>query len=346
MSVKGAVMVRTVLLITTFFILTFAETVFCSPFRNIKEGYSVPSAFVFDLCTGKKLDIKTLADGGVAVFLFWGADSPYKRKHSFRAIKRLAELKNLNFRFYPVNVQGDDSSLIKDLLEKAGYKGPCLTDESRKAYGALGIFVMPSVLITKDGKVFKAIGYTHGFANVVKLYVELALGLKTQKEVYAELHPKQDELPPGEREALRYYQLGLNMVRKGMPSRAEDAFRKAIKASGNFTKAYFGLSLVLLQEKEVKNATEELSRVIGFLEEIAPSDYRTQLIKARFLIKEGKVREALDIANTLLFTKPRCPDVYILLGDIYSSMGDFKKANHYYKKALDELYNPYRILEE
>ncbi|NPA15991.1 MAG: tetratricopeptide repeat protein [Deferribacteres bacterium] len=332
-------------LVLTLFVCGFysASVAQSFPFRNVKVGDPIPSAEVVDILTGKTENIRNLAGNGVSVFLFWGADSRFKKKHSQKVLIGLMPLeKELSVKVYPINVQRDPDDVVKAFLSEVGYTGPAWVDKNKEVYRALGIFVMPSVIITKNGKIFKGFGYTHDLSEVVKAYVEVALGLKTQKQVEAELNPQQKELPPEEKEALRYYRLGATMLERGMVNRAEEAFRKAINVKKDYVDAYVGLGIVLLQEGKA----EELAEVLKFLESKSPDDFRVKVIKARYYLLKGKPDEALDIANSLLFSKPGSPDVYVLLGDIYSKKGDWEKAASYYRKALDKYYNLGRLLQE
>ncbi len=313
------------------------------PFRAVREGGEVPSARIFDIISKKEVDVKRLAEKGVNIFVFWGADSRFKRIHSLKTIKGILAFKDtLKFGFYPINVQQDPEDVIKGFMREAGYSGPLWVDSDREVYKAFGIFVMPSVIIAKDGIIFKGFGYTHNLPELVKAYVELALGIKTKEEIEKELNPKQKELPPEEKEALRYYRLGVTMIERGMAARAEEAFKKAIKIKGDYLNAYIGLAVALLQQDK----KGELLGILKVLEDKASGDFKVKVIKARVLLIEGKPGDALEIANTLLFSKPGCPDVYVLLGDIYSKKAMWKKAASYYRKALDKCYNLGRLLKE
>ena len=313
------------------------------PFRAVREGDPLPSAKVFDVSTGKYVDIKDLAGRNVAVVLFWGADSPYKRKHSLEVLKELVPLSSqMKIGVYPVNVQRDAEDVVRSLLKEAGYAGPVLIDRDRDAYRAFGVFVMPSVVIAKEGKVFKGFGYTHNLAEVIKVYCEVALGLKTEKQAEAELHPEQKEMSPEEKEALRFYRLGLSMLEKGMVSRAESAFRKALGAKADYADARVGLAVALLLEGKL----DQLGKELALLEEKIPDDFRVKILKARYLLEKGDVDEAYALASTLIFAKPGCPDVYVLLGDVHYKKGDWEKAASYYRKALDKCYHLGRLVSE
>ena len=329
-----------------FFVLLLAVSISQAqgfPFRAVREGDPLPSAKVFDISSGKYMDIKDLVGDSVAVVLFWGADSPYKRKHSLEVLKELVPLSNqMKIGLYPVNVQRDPENDVKSLLKEAGYAGPVLIDRDRDAYKAFGVFVMPSVVVAKDGKIFKGFGYTHNLAEVIKVYCEVALGLKTEKQAEAELHPEQKEMSPEEKEALRFYRLGLSMLEKGMASRAESAFRRALEAKADYTDARVGLAVTLLLEGKL----DQLGKELAFLEKKISDDFRVKILKARYLLEKGNVDEAYTVASTLVFAKPGCPDVYVLLGDVYFRKKDWEKAASYYRKALDKCYHLGRLVSE
>ncbi len=312
------------------------------PFRSVREGGVVPNARVFDLNSGKVVDVKSLMKKRIVVFLFWGADSKFKKEHSLRAIKGIVNFKNeLPFDFYPINVQNDDPKVIKQVLSEAGYIGPVLVDKDKEVYKYFGIFVMPSLLIAREGRIFKGFGYTYNLPEITKLYIEVALGIKTEEEAKAELNPKQKELPENRKEALRFYRLGVTMLERGMPLRAIDAFKKAVGADGSFIKAYLGLAVAYLETGK----SDELSKVIELLERKTSNDFRVLVLKARYLLTKGKLDEALKLANQLVFTRPESPDISVLLGDIYYAKGSWKKSSQFYRKALNRCYKLWEILE-
>ncbi len=301
------------------------------PFRAVKKGGAIPDVTLTDL-SGHPFSFSTL-DKGVGVFLFFGADSKIKKRHSVKALRETWEsLKPYRDRvtFVAIDAQGDSSDAIKAVTEAAGYDGTILQDMEKRAYKAFGIFVMPSVLIVKNGKIVTGFGYTHNFADLVKAEAEVALGIKTRQEVEEALHPRTKEMGSQEKEALRYYNLGKSMLKKGMTSQAEEAFKKALAIQASYAPAILGMAEIALSRGDISGARASLKKV----EAIAPDALETVLVSAKVLAAEKKVDEALERVLPLSLTHPGSGEVNAVLAQLYEQKGDFKKALKYYKKAL------------
>ncbi|RKY69314.1 MAG: hypothetical protein DRP97_05435 [Candidatus Latescibacterota bacterium] len=316
------------------FLLVFVTEIVSAqafPFRAVRKGTPLPAVSVEDL-TGKPVALNSLKTG-VAVILFFGADSRIKKKHAVRALKEVPPaLKDVGDKvtFMAIDVLGDSPDVIKEIAEQADFDGPLYVDANKEAYKAFGIFVMPSVLIAKDGKVEAGYGYTHNLADMVKGEVEILLGLKTREAVEAALHPKTAEKSAGEKEALRYCNLGESMLKKRMIPQAEDAFKKALASKGNYVPALLGLTRIALEKGDIAQAETYVKKA----ETVSPNDLATVLVAARVLAAQKKVDEALSKVLPLALTHPRSQEVNEVLGRLYEQKGDLAKALKYYKKAL------------
>ncbi len=317
-----------------FFLLVFAAEVVSAqafPFRAVKKGDPLPPVSVADL-SGKLVSLASLGKG-VTVFLFWGADSEMKKRHAVRTLREIpAALESLKNRvtFAAVDVLGDAPTAIQAVVDKAGYGGPLYVDRDRKVYEALGIFVMPAALVAKDGKVAAGYGYTHNLADLVKGEIEVLLGLKTREAVETALHPKNLGKSAGEKEALRYANLGESMLKKGMVPEAEKAFEKALSSEGRYVPALLGLARIALERGEVDKAEAYVKKA----EAASPDDVGTILMDARVLAARKKVNEAIVKVLPLALTHPRSQEVNAVLGQLYEQKGDLAKSLKYYKKAL------------
>ena len=301
------------------------------PFRSVAKGEPLPPVSVVD-ASGKPVALNAFKKE-VTVFLFFGADSAFKKRHAVTALRKLTEeMAGFGDRVavVPVDVQDDPPETVTAVAEAAGYTGTVYRDAEKKVYKALGLYVMPCVLIAKSGKIAAGFGYTHNFSDLVKGEVEILLGLKTREAVEAALHPKTVEKSAQEKEALRYYNLGRSMMRKGLLPQAEEAFAKALTADAGFFRALLGMAEVALQRGEVAKA----AAFLGKAEAIDPNALETVLVSAKVLAAEKKVDEALAKVAPLALTHPRSEAINRVLGHLYEQKGDLQKAVRYYKKAL------------
>jgi len=317
------------------FLLIFAAEVVSAqafPFRAVRKGDPLPSVAVEEL-SGKAVALDSFKKG-VVVVLFFGADSAIKKKHSVKALREIPRaLSDVadKIQFLAVDVLGEAPEVVKEVAGQAGFDGPLYVDADKKAYKAFGVFVMPSVLVAKDGKVEAGFGYTHNFAELVKGEVEVLLGLKTREAVEAALHPKTEEKSTGEKEAMRYCNLGESMLKKGMIPQAEDAFKKALASDGAYVPALLGMARIALAKGDVAQAETYVKKA----EAVSPNDLGTVLVGARVLAARKKVDEAIAKVLPLALTHPRSGEVNEVLGRLYEQKGDLNKALKYYKKALD-----------
>ncbi len=301
------------------------------PFRALKKGDPLPPVTVESL-DGKTLSLNTL-NKGVAVILFWGADSAIKRRHAITAMRdvprNLAGLGD-NVTFVSVNVLGDSPETITSVAEKAEFEGALYRDAAKRVYKAFGLFVLPSILVVKNGKVVAGFGYTHNLGEITKGEVEVLLGLKTRAAVEAGLHPKSHEKSEAEKEALRYGNLGMSMLRKGMLPQAEEAFKKALKKEETYLPALLGLAEISLRQKNLEGAKRYLRKA----KSIASEALDVVLLEAKILAAGGRLDEALKQVLPLSLTNPGSEKVNAVLGELYERKGEMQKALKYFKKAL------------
>ncbi len=300
------------------------------PFRSVKIGDPIPDVSLESL-DGKTLNLKTIK--GLGVILFWGADSALKRKHSLKVLEGLKELSQEwkeKVVFVAVDAQGDSPDIIKEVAREAGYSGSIYIDPERKAYSSFGVFVMPSVVVVQDGIIKAGFGYTHNLIDLVRAEILVLTGTKTREEVERMLHPAQKEMPPQKREALRYYNLGKAMVKRGMLDQAEEAFEKSIEKWPKLPGPFAELAKIKLKRGDVKSAKELAEKALS----LDPQLFEAQMVQVEILSASGKLDEAIAKATMLSISHPGSPDVYEILGDLYGKKGNWEKAAKLYKKAI------------
>ncbi len=308
------------------------------PFRSVKIGDPVPDVSLKSL-DGKTLNLKDIK--GLGVILFWGADSALKRKHSLKVLEGLKELSKKwkkKVTFVAVNAQGDSSDTIRKVIQESGYSGSIYIDPERRAYSSFGVFVMPSVVIIQDGIIKAGFGYTHNLVDLIRAEILVLTGVKTREEVEKMLHPTQKQLSPQEKEALRYYNLGKAMVRRGMLSQAEEAFKKAVEKWPRLPGPFAELARIKLKRGDIESAEELAKKALS----LDPQLFEAQMIQVEILASLGKLDEAIAKATMLSISHPGSPDVYEILGDLYRKKGNWEKAAESYKKAIRLLRKNYQ----
>jgi len=126
------------------------------PFRSVDIGDSLPAVTIKDLKNQQDVNFGMFL-GKPLIVVFFGADIPTKKKRSIKALKVVNKLgsyaRSKGVEILVVNAQGDSTDVINEVVSKSGLSGKIYADIDRQAYGGLGIFVMPSILlVSADGK--------------------------------------------------------------------------------------------------------------------------------------------------------------------------------------------------
>ena len=327
------------LLALVFSCLLLAETTTAKsfPFRVVKNGDPLPAISLAGVKGNGPLNLSS-ADGKSRILVFVGADLESKKKRSIKALKAVAELTDFlakkGVEIIIIDAQGDEEGVVAELLAEAKLDLPAYSDPGRAAYGRLGIFVMPSLLlVAPDGRIAAGMGYSHDMGKRLKGAVEIMLGEKTAEQVEAELHPQMVEMSKEETDSRRHYHLGLTLKEKGQPEMAVKEMQKAIKIDAKMGKAHIQLGCLYLDLGKNDQARAE----VGTGLELEPDDLTGQICRARLKATAGKVDEAIDDLRVLMFRHLRSPDLHYWLGTFYDSKQDLKSAAAEYRKGFELL---------
>ncbi len=304
------------------------------PFRNIKPGDSLP-AVTLEQLKGGSIELASF-QGQPLVLVFWGADLKTKRQRSLKAfndIKTLLPyLSENSATTLSINVQGDDKGVINGIIQQTDHPYPALLDLDRQAYGSLGIFIMPSILLVdKTGKVSAGMGYSHDFVDRLQGELSIMLGQKTRAEMEAELRPEIIEKSKEEKASRRQIQMGRIMLEQGMPERAMEKFLEALKLQPNSSEAHIELACTYLQIGRLEEAETALEKGL----ELSPESLKGQLCDARLSAALGYIDEAIADLQALLLRNSRKPELHYNLGLLFEQKGDLKQASGKYRKAYE-----------
>ena len=313
------------------------------PFRSVDIGDNLPMVKINDLKSQQDVSLSQF-QGRPVVMVFFGADIPTKKKRSVKALKVVsemeAEVRSKGVEIIVVNAQGDSTELINEVVSEAGLSGKIYTDVDRQAYGGLGIFVMPSILlVSADGKVVAGMGYSRDLRKRLKGEIEIMLGEKTRAQVVDELRPKMVEKSAKEKGASLHFNLGMTMIERGQPGSAIREFKKVISIEPDMAKAHVQLGCLQLDEGDNKKAKASLEKGMG----LDPGLVDGQICQARLKAVEGALDEAIDDITFMMLRNSRNPKLHYVLGTMLGKKGDVDGAMKAYRKAYESLEKRSRV---
>lgn len=307
------------------------------PFRNVRIGDSLPQFTLTETKGAKTADL-TQFKGKPLVLIFWGADLETKKERSIKALseiqQHLAILEKKGVQILSVNVQGDDATILAEVTKESSATYPTLLDLEKEAYGSLGIFVMPSILlIDKDWKISAGMGYSHDLIERLQGEVSIMTGEKTREEVEADLHPQMTEKSKEEKAAHRHLNMGNVMLQQGMLERAIEEFQKALQLDPQSAAAHIELACTYIDSGKLDEADKELEAGL----KLDPESVRGQLCDARLTAASGQVDEAIEDLKSLLMLNARDSNIHYTLGSFYEKKQNMTEAAHSYRKAFELL---------
>lgn len=307
------------------------------PFRSVNIGDQLPPVTVKSVRTQQD---ETLAKfkGKPLVLVFFGADIPTKRERSIKALQALQNMgdffKAKGINVLAVDAQGDEASVINEVVAESALSLPVYVDAAKQAYGNLGIFVMPSVmLVSADGAVFAGMGYSHDLGQRLKGEIEVLLGEKTTAQVEEELKPVMVERSQEAKGADRHYHLGLTMIERGQPESAMGELAKAIALEPGMGKAHVHLGCLQMDAGQVAEAKASLAKGMG----LEPDMIEGKICQARIKAFEGAADDAIDDINFLMLRNSRNETLHYLLGNVLEGKADLAGAMKEYRKAYELL---------
>jgi peroxiredoxin/Flp pilus assembly protein TadD len=307
------------------------------PFRSVNVGDQLPGVTVKSL-RSQQDEALVKYKGKPLVLVFFGADVATKKERSIKAlqaVQKLADfLKGKGVVVLAIDAQGDDAATISEVVAESTLSVPVYLDADKQAYGNLGIFVMPSImLVAADGKVAAGMGYSHDLGQRLKGEVEVLLGEKTRAQVEEDLRPEMVEKSLEEKGANRHYSLGLTMLGKGQPESAMTELGKAIALEPGMGKAHVHLGCLQLDAGKVAEAKVSLAK--GMASE--PEMIEGKICQARVKATEGSVDEAIDDINFMMLRNSRNDTLHYVLGIMLEGKADTSGAMKEYRKAYELL---------
>lgn len=305
------------------------------PFRAIAIGDSVPALSFQGITDGSTVTIESLK-GSPAVLVFWGADMETKKARSLKTFKAIEEimpfLEERKVKVLLVNAQGDEKGLMQEVVSELSGKIPSYMDEAKKAYGDLGIFVVPSVLlIDKDSKVVSGLGYSHDFTDRMKGEVAVMLGEKTRAEVEKELRPEMKEKSEEEKKLGRHVEMAMVMIKRGQVDSAISELQKAIAIKPDMVEAQAHLGCLYIDKGQLEEANKALGKALELDDGYLPAN----ICDARIMAEEGQIDDALGDLKALMFRNSRNAELHFTVGTLLEKQEKYAEAAKEYRKAYE-----------
>lgn len=339
MTVKSGRKIRDHLLVfgITSFLMLFCGASMASsfPFRAIAPGDPLPALSFKNIKDNSVVAVASLKGSAVAL-VFWGADMDTKKERSLKTLAAMEAslpfLEQRKVKVLLVNAQGDAPEVMQGVVSQLGGKLPVYVDESQKAYGDLGIFVVPSVmLVDKDGKVVSGIGFSHDFSERLQGEVQVMLGEKNREAMEKELRPEMKEKPAEEKQSVRHLNMALVMTKRGQADSAISELQKALALEPKMAEAQGQLGCLYLDKGKLVEAKAALDKAY----ELNPDYLPAMICDARVRAEEGQVDEAVGDLQALLFRNARNADLHYALGLLLEKQQKFTDAAQEYRKAYE-----------
>ena len=324
--------------------LVFSLSIFLSsgvaesfPFRSLAVGDAIPDATLLNPTDNSKIHLHDLK-GSPAILVFWGGDLAAKKKRAVTALSEIEELlpflteKNITVRV--INAQGDSEATIAEVTEAAGLSLPVYLDFNHQAYGELGIYIMPSVLLLdKEGVTVAGMGYSKKMTATLKGEVEILLGDKTREQVEAELNPVMVDKSATEKEGNRHLNMAEMLIRKGQPEAAERELLAALESNPKLAEAHVELGCLYFQQGKMVEARHNLDSGL----DLNPDSLRGEICAAQVTAHEGEVDLAIEDLQAMLFRNSRSAELHYALATLYEMQENHRLAAQEYRKSYDLL---------
>jgi len=312
------------------------------PFREFDEGDPVPEVMLKGLRDASHSVTFSNLKGKPFVAVFWGADIPEKQERSAQLLIEMESLSSFlqerQIRLLSVNVQGDEAPVIEQVVTRSKSTIEVFIDPDKKAYEALGIFVMPTILLVdKEGNIAAGMGYSRDMIDRLKGSVEVMLGEKTPEQVLADLRPEMKEASAEEKAGMRHLGFGLTMLKRGQMETTLRELAKAVEIDPNLTQAHMQLSCIYLEKDQLDKAEKSIAKVL----EVEPDSLQAGICRGELKRKKGLLDEAVKDLTAILQAHPNNYNALYTLARTFEDQKKLKEAVEAYKKAYHAiLMNP------
>ena len=307
------------------------------PFRSVNQGDPLPPITLSAFQTGTETNFARFTNRPY-LSVFWGADMEAKKNRSVKVLKIVKQLQPFldtnNIPVQLINVQNDSDIVIHEVLKQSGLEEPVYIDRQQSAYGKLGIFVLPAVLLVDGHGIVRAgMGYSRDLDIMIRGEIDILLGNTTRAKLNRLLRPDVTEESEEIKVARRHLNMGQVLLRRGLTEEAVREVREALKIKTDLAEAHILHGCLLLDLGQIEEANQALGKGL----ELDPDSFEGQLCDARLLAADGQPEDALMDLKALLLRHARSPKLHYLLATLYEQQGEYKFATIEFKKAYDLL---------
>lgn len=297
---------------------------------SLRPGEQPPGFTLPDLA-GNQVGTEALA-GAPSAILFWSTWSP-RSAEMLEDFKRLAtSYGDQGLKIVAVNIDGENlgasqREAIRQFAAARELPFPVVIDEGLRIFAAWGVMAHPTeVVLDPDGRIAHVLpGYPPSLREQLEEEIRRVLGLPPTRPLQDT--PSIGYVPQGM--ALQHFNLGRQLLAKGNPDKALDAFRRAAAADPGFLDASIMIARVSLAAGELADA-EALARLVT-PEMINRGDLRYLL--GALMVAKGELDEAEQVFRGLRGRLPRegwwawgLAQTALARGDRDEALGLFKQA--------------------
>lgn len=306
------------------------------PFRTLDVGEKVPDVTLVNAKDNSTLSLHEL-QGAPAILLFWGADLAAKKQRSIMALTELQELLPFfaakDIQVTVINAQGDSAATIAEVVQTAGLTLPVYLDPEQQAYGSLGLYIMPSVLLLdQNGIALAGMGYSRDMTATLKGEIEILREEKSRAEVEAELNPVMVEKSEAEKAGNRSLEMGNVLARKGQLEAAQREYEAAVTHNPQLAEAHVELGCLFFQLGKITEARQSLDAGLDIADSL-----RGEICAAQVTAAQGDIDIALEDLKAMLFRNSRNAELHYVLGTLYDKKENHAMAAKEYSKAYELL---------
>lgn len=312
------------------FILLFSPA---SSAIGVSEGETAPD-FTLNSVEGKTISLSKY-NGWVVVFIYWRTG----HKRSLLALKDgndvFKKFEGKGVQVVSIIAGSDSQEDAKDIIKENRINYPVFIDSERELYSSYGISVYPTtVIVDKEGILVHNIpGHPPTYKKVLEEYIKKTLGEIDEAGLREALSTHKKKKDKSALEALRLYNLSLQLTGSGMLDLAIDTATRSVKAKPDTAEPHILLGFLYLELKEADKALAAFNKAIAL--DFHSKDAKTGLGGA--LILKGDVEEAIEILNTAAIANPYPQMTYYELGKAYELKGEKDRSIEMYKKAIEKI---------
>lgn len=228
-------------------------------FKRTALGESLKD-FTLEARDGTRFHLAEGRGSKATLVVFWATWSSRSSEALSGFQKLYDQYRDSGLQVVAVNVEHQDANSadrlrLEEFLRGSGATFPAVFDEGLAVFNDYGVIAVPStVLADGEGKIVELLeGYARTTRDEFGDRVREVLGVLSPRP---EAAAPTGYAPAGK--AARYVQMGEVLMQRGMPGRAEGAFRQAVEQDPRYAAAYRGLAASLKAQGQDSKSEEAL----------------------------------------------------------------------------------------